>query len=183
LVSLLIVSFSLGLSNFAAAIGIGLSGVDARTRLKTGLAFGLYEALMPLLGLALGSMLAVSLATLGHYVGAGLLVLTGSYLLWKALRGREVSSPSERQTVDFRHLLLTGFTLSIDNLVVGFALGIYDVPVALAAGLIAVVSVSMSLVGLELGDRLSPHLGQWSEALGAVVLILVGFALGFGILQ
>jgi len=33
---LLLVSFSLGLSNFAAAIGIGLSGVDAQTRLKTG---------------------------------------------------------------------------------------------------------------------------------------------------
>jgi len=52
--SLILVSLSLGLSKFAAAIGIGLSGVDARTRIKTGLAYGFFEAMMPILGLLLG---------------------------------------------------------------------------------------------------------------------------------
>jgi putative Mn2+ efflux pump MntP len=182
-VALLVVSVALGLSNFAAAIGVGLNGVDARTRLKTGVAFGLFEALMPLLGLALGSTLATSLATMGHYAGAGMLVLTGSYLLWKALQSREISAPSEGNQLHFPHLLFTGFALSVDNLVVGFALGIYDVPIGLAAGTIAVVSVSMSLIGLELGDQLSARFGRWSEALGAVVLILVGFAFGLGTLR
>jgi putative Mn2+ efflux pump MntP len=58
-----LVAVSLGLSNFAAAIGIGVSGVDARTRLRVGLVFGLFEAAMPLLGLLLGHGLAARSAT------------------------------------------------------------------------------------------------------------------------
>jgi putative Mn2+ efflux pump MntP len=38
---------SLGLSNFAASIGIGISGVDTRTRLRVGLIFGVFEAVCP----------------------------------------------------------------------------------------------------------------------------------------
>src|SRR5207253_3665628 len=83
---LLLVSFSVGLSNFAGAIGIGLSGVDARTRLRVGIAFGLFEGLMPVLGLAIGQALAGTLGSYGRYLGAGLLVLTGAYTIWQARR-------------------------------------------------------------------------------------------------
>ena len=68
--------FALGLSNFAAAIGIGMGGVDAKIRLKTGLIFGFFEALMPIVGLLIGEGLAGLIGEIGHYVGAGLLVLT-----------------------------------------------------------------------------------------------------------
>jgi putative Mn2+ efflux pump MntP len=52
-----------------------------------------------------------------------------------------------------------------------------------AAGVIAVVSVSvsMSIVGLELGQRIGERFEQWSEELGGAVLILVGIALGVGV--
>jgi putative Mn2+ efflux pump MntP len=78
MVALLLVSLSLGLSNFAAAIGIGLSGVSTRTRLRTGLAFGLCEAGMPILGLVLGRTLATRLGETGHLAGGFLLVATGA---------------------------------------------------------------------------------------------------------
>ena len=54
----MLVALSLGLSNFAASIGIGISGVDARTRWRVGLVFGLFEAGMPIVGLLLGRGLA-----------------------------------------------------------------------------------------------------------------------------
>jgi putative Mn2+ efflux pump MntP len=41
MLALLLVAVSLGLSNFAAAIAIGVSGVDARTRLRVAIVFGL----------------------------------------------------------------------------------------------------------------------------------------------
>src|SRR5207237_2139365 len=84
LVGLALVSLSVGLSNFAGSIGIGLSGVDARTRLRVGVAFGLFEGLMPVLGLLIGQALAGSLGHWGRYLGAGLLVLTGVYTIWQA---------------------------------------------------------------------------------------------------
>lgn len=83
---LLLVSLSLGLSNFAAAIGIGMGGVDGKTRWKMALVFGFFEALMPIIGLLVGQGLAQFIGDIGHYLGAGLLVLTGVYALWQAWR-------------------------------------------------------------------------------------------------
>jgi manganese efflux pump family protein len=75
-----------------------------------------------------------------------------------------------------------GASLSIDNLVVGFALGSYQVSIVAAAVVIAIVSVTMSLVGLEVGDRLGGIAAEWSEEVGGVVLIVVGAAIAAGLL-
>jgi putative Mn2+ efflux pump MntP len=181
---LLLVSVSLGLSNFAAAIGIGLSGVTARTRLTMAVIFGGFEALMPLLGLLLGQELAGRLGDWGTDVGAGLLIVTGAYSLWQA---RQTAQPPG-QTLQFPQaqsvgrLLVAGLALSVDNLVVGFALSLYRVPLVLAALVIAATSVGMSLIGLELGRKLGERMEQGGEIFGGVVLILVGLALAFHLL-
>lgn len=174
---LILVGFSVGLSNFAAAIGIGLSGTDSRTRLRTAIAFGFFEAAMPLVGLFIGKHVSGVIGETGNYIGAGLLILMGAYNLWRALRNSHLEVPSEH---DIRHLLLAAFALSIDNLVVGFALSLYRTPILVSALVIATISVLMSLAGLELGARLGERIERWSEEFGAVVLILVGIALFFG---
>ena len=74
---LILVSLSLGLSNFAAAIGIGLSGTDTKTRIKTGIAFGFLEAAMPLVGLLIGKQIAGPIGDTGKYLGGGLLGCDG----------------------------------------------------------------------------------------------------------
>ena len=78
--------------------------------------------------------------------------------------------------------LVTALALSIDNLAVGFALAIYHIQIVLAAVTMGVVSVAMSLVGLELGSRLGSRIEAWSEELGGAVLILVGVAIALGVL-
>jgi putative Mn2+ efflux pump MntP len=175
-----LVSVSVGLSNFAGAIGIGLSGIDSRTRLRVGIAFGLFEALMPIVGLLIGQAVAGYLGEFARYIGGGILILTGAYTIWQGRRpGVDQSNPPAPTT---RSLLITALALSIDNLVVGFALAIYRIPIVLAAVTMGVVSVAMSLIGLELGHRLGPHIGTWSEELGGAVLIGVGVAIAIGLL-
>lgn len=188
MIGLLLGSVSVGLSNFAASIGIGLSGVDNRTRLRIGLTFGFFEAAMPIIGLLIGQAIAGPLGALGHYIGAGLLVLAGAYVLWKARAGedidpREVPIDPKTAQLGVNQLLITGLALSLDNLVIGFALSLYRVPIPLAAGIIGTVSVCMSLVGLELGQRLGKRFEEWSEELSGSVLIMVGLALGVGLFQ
>ncbi len=78
--------------------------------------------------------------------------------------------------------MATGIALSAANLAVGFALGTYHVGLAVAAITIGVVSVTMSLTGLELGDRLGTRTGERGELLGGLVLIAVGVAVASGIL-
>lgn len=180
LVGLLLVSISVGLSNFAGAIGIGLSGIDARTRIRVGIAFGLFEALMPIIGLLVGQAVAGYLGGVAKYIGGAILILTGAYTIWEGRRTE--SDEKARRPLNTRRLLITALALSIDNLAVGFALAIYRIPIVLAALSMGVVSVAMSLAGLELGHRLGAHVEAWSEEIGGVVLIGVGVAIATGVL-
>jgi len=169
-----LVSFSVGLSNFAGAIGIGLSGVDARTRLRVGIAFGLFEAGMPLLGLLLGRQLAGGLGNAGRYLGA--------YTIYHARRMTRPEEEQKQSELDRRRLLVMAAALSLDNLVVGFALGVFQLPIVLAAVVMGAVSVLMSLAGLELGSRLGAKVEEWAEEIGGAVLVLVGVGLATGLL-
>jgi putative Mn2+ efflux pump MntP len=186
LLSLLLVSISVGLSNFAGAIGIGISGIDARTRLKVGIAFGLFEGLMPVIGLLLGAAVAGYLGHLAKYIGAAILVITGAYTILQARRTaaeeKKTGTVLAVQGMRTHQLLVMALALSIDNLAVGFAIAIYHVQIALAAVMMAGVSVGLSLLGLELGSRLGERVEEWSEEIGGAVLIAVGAALGAGLL-
>jgi putative Mn2+ efflux pump MntP len=176
ILALLLVAGSLGLNNLAASIAIGLSGVDRATRTKTALAFGLFEAGMPVVGLLLGRQLSHALGGTADTVGGLLLIAVGAQVTISAVRSPR-ESPRSLEGAGMRTLLVLAAALSIDNLVVGFALGAYRVPLALSVAIIAVVSVGMSLVGLELGARLGARVEHRSELLSGVVLIAVGLAI------
>jgi putative Mn2+ efflux pump MntP len=179
--ALTLVAFSLGLSNFAAAIGIGISGISARTRLRVGIIFGLFEAGMPVAGLALGRGLARTLGGTAHWIGAGLLIATGTWVLIQAIRGDPHPAPAADDQRTGR-LVVTGLALSIDNLAVGFALGTYHISLAVAAVTIGAVSVALSLIGLELGAQIGAKTGRRGELLGGLVLIAVGTAIAAGLI-
>jgi len=210
--ALLVVAVSVGLSNFAASIGLGAGGANARTRLHVALVFGLFEGGMPALGLLLGRSLAGTLGQAAHWAGAGLLIATGGYALIQAARAARAAQPdpappgppgSPGQPASpgppgspgqpgspgpagqsLGRLLVTGLALSMDNLVVGFAVGTFPVSL-LTAVVIAAVSVALSLAGLELGSRLGARLGARTgsrgEVLGGLALIGVGIALAAGV--
>lgn len=182
LLSLFLVSVSVGLSNFAGAIGIGMSGITVRTRVRVGLAFGFFEAFMPVLGLLLGSAVAGFFGHYGKYVGAAVLILTGAYTIIQA-RATEVEQKARMpRSLRMQSLLVLALALSIDNLAVGFALAVYHIDIVLAGIIFGVVSILMSLLGLELGHRVGKRVEAWSEEIGGGMLIVVGIAIGAGVL-
>jgi manganese efflux pump family protein len=200
-IPLLLAAGALGLSNLAASIAIGVSGVSGATRVRVAVVFGLFEAGMPVAGLAVGR--TVSAAAGGRsarWIAGGLLAAVGCYELLAWLRGRAaagrdaapalggaagdgaasgVNGAAGRRWSGWR-LIVTGLVLSIDNLIVGFALGAYDVGIVTAAVVIGLVSVAMSLAGLELGARLGAALGERAELAGGLVLVLVGALVAAG---
>ena len=182
ILSLLLVSISVGLSNFAGSIGIGLSGINVRTRVRVGLAFGFFEALMPVVGLLLGHEVAGFFGQYGKYVGGAILVLTGAYTIIQARMTAVEQKTRMPRSLRLQSLLVTALALSIDNLAVGFALAVYPVDIWLAALSFGVVSIVMSLLGLELGHRLGKRAEAWSEEIGGGVLVAVGVAIAVGVL-
>ena len=202
-VALLLIAVALGLSNFAASIGLGAGGAGGAGAggaagagvVRVAVVFGAFEAGMPVIGLALGNGLASSLGRGAHWLGGALLIAVGGYTLLSVTRGGPAGVESagvesagvggEPRAVGgasagMGRLVLTGFALSLDNLAAGFALGAYHVVFWVAAVVIGVVSVVMSLAGLQLGARFAS--ARFSELAAGAVLIAVGAAMAAGAL-
>ena len=195
-----LLAVAVGLSNFAAAIGIGVSGVSRRTRARVAVVFGVFEAGMPVAGLVLGHSLAAGLGQAARWLGAAALIIVGAAGLRQAWRSRRrdpgpgsegglgVDGPGEggsdggEQARSWRtgRVLVSGLALSGDNLAAGFVLGAYRTPLAVAAVVFGLVSVAMSLAGLELGARLGIVTGDRSELIASAMLIAVGVAIAAG---
>ena len=209
MIALLLAGVAVGLSNLAASIGIGVTGVNARTRVQVGLVFGVFEAGMPIVGLLVGQRTADVLGEAVRWPGAVLLMLVGAVGLVRSFRegrkqpsagpqtaegpekaegGEKAEGPEKKARVPvappgLARLLVSGLVLSLDNLVVGVALGTYQVGILAGALLIGAVSVAMSLAGLELGGLLGRWVGRRSEQMSGVILILVGAAIAGGALS
>ena len=184
---LLLVAASVGLSNLAAAIGIGFGGVTTRTRLRVAVVFGAFEAGMPIVGLVIGAGLATGIGQLARWIGAALLIILGGITVFRALRQPAWPAPGQAaphpaHTMGLGKLIITAFALSLDNLAAGFALGTLNISVAEGAIVIGSVSVLMSLAGLELGGRLGAAAGRRGEQIGGAILVAVGVALAAGVL-
>jgi len=180
-VALLLAAGAVGLDNFAAAIAIGLAGLDARGRVRLAIVFGVFEATMPVAGLALGRHISHLIGGTTRYYGGALLVAAGAWAMLSAIRGDNGPEAVGSET-RWGGLMLTAFALSIDNLIVGFGLGALAVPLIAAIATFGLVSVALSLVGFELGRRMGARVGESSELLGGAVLVVVGLLIGFGVL-
>jgi manganese efflux pump family protein len=187
MLALLLLAVALGLSNFAAAIGIGVSGVRGRARVRIAVVFGVFEAGMPVLGVALGQGVAARGGHAARWLGGAVLIaigMTGLILARRRPRGpRGPREPSGRAGSSWRlgQVVASGLALSADNLAAGFALGAYHTGLAVAAAVFGGVSVIMSLAGLELGATLGAGAGDRSEMVASVMLIAVGAAVAAGV--
>jgi len=185
MLALALVAVSVGFSNLAASIGLGIRGVSMAARLRVLLAFGLFEAAMPIIGLLIGAHLATSIGRQAKWVGAALLIGVGCYGIVSFVRS--LRSPRERALAaaggrrEWLKVGVSAFALSLDNLIVGFALGSYQVNLVTGALVFGFVSIAMSLVGLEFGARLGRWAGDSGEMIGGIVLVGVGLAIGFGV--
>ncbi len=185
MLALLLLALALGLSNLAAAIGFGVGsagGVSGGTRVRIAVVFGLFETGMTVLGLVLGHGLADNLGQAARWLGGGVLIVFGVVGLVQAWRGGAAPGGELLESRRIGRLVLGGLVLSGDNLAAGFALGSYHVSLAVAAVVFGVVSVAMSLVGLELGAQIGAAAGERSELVACALLIVVGAVIAAGAL-
>jgi putative Mn2+ efflux pump MntP len=165
----------LGLDSFAVAAALGIGGVKGRQGLRVSALFGAFEAVMPLIGFALGAPVGNAIGSTGDYIATAVLVGLGITMALPQRGARErADRPLELGGV--RGLLL-GLSISIDELVIGFTLGLLRGPVLLVALLVGAQAVVFSQIGLRLGARLGEHVREDAERLAGIVLILLGLAL------
>jgi putative Mn2+ efflux pump MntP len=149
------------------------------TRLRVSLLFTGFEAGMPLIGLALGVPLGKAMGGGAEYLAVGVLICFGIYTLVSGERGEEEEQQALSRLLEVRGpgAVLLGLSISVDELAIGFALGLLRVPVALVVALIAVQAFAVTQVGLRLGHRLGERLREGAERVAGLALTGLGVVL------
>ena len=115
--------------------------------------FGLFQALMPVLGWALGVSVAPYIASVDHWVAFGLLVFVGGRMIYAALAGRTEDEDLTRDPSKGTTLVLLSVATSIDALAIGLTLAMLGHGIWYAALIIGLVTGSLSFAAILVGRR------------------------------
>ena len=162
----------LGLDTFAASAALGAAGAPDR---RMTLLLVAAEAGMPLAGLALGAPLGRAIGGAAEWAAIGVLLVLGVY----GLIERE-DEPAGGLAVRGAAAFLLALTVSVDELALGFTLGLLRLPIVPALVAIAVQALVLSQLGFALGARLSRRAREGAERLAAVALLVVAAVLLVG---
>ncbi len=166
----------LGLDTFGVAAGLGMVGVSGRRRRRLTLLFTGFETGMPLIGLLVGAPLARAVGSAADYLAVGVLLAFGLYTLMSD-SDEDGRLAGLARTRDVRVLLLLGLSISLDELAIGFTLGLLRLPVVLVIALIAGQTALVTQAGLRLGGRLSERVREGAERLAGAALTGLGVVL------
>ena len=157
----------------------GSEGLASKSTVNLRMAFffGLFQAMMPLIGWLGISHFQTYMEAYDHWIAFGLLAFIGGRMVWESLH------PEEEQHFNPRRLrtqLLLAVATSIDALAIGISfactgftsLGQLTLPLII----IGAVSFLFSLIGYQVGARFGKSASQRlkPELLGGVILILIG---------
>jgi putative Mn2+ efflux pump MntP len=177
----LVLAVGLAMDAFAVSLGVGTIPQTShfRARFRLSFHFGLFQALMPILGWFLGSRLAWLISTYDHWVAVILLSYVGIKMIRASLNPREEAYTEDPSRG--RMLLALTIATSIDAFAVGLSLAMLNVQILNPAIIIGLVTVLLSVIGLIIGNRMGKEFGKRVEAFGGVLLIAIGFKILLGI--
>ena len=169
MVTLLLLGFALSLDSFRVSLGLGTLKLSRLRQLQIVIAFGVCDALAPLIGLLIGQSLLKIVGPWVEHIGPLLLCAYGVYVIYIAKR----CAGTETGETDRWMVLGLPLSLSLDNLIAGTTLGMFGFPLLISVTIIGVMSALFSLVGLRLGKTAVNLLRFRADLIGGVVLIFI----------
>ncbi|CAK7012428.1 MAG: putative manganese efflux pump MntP [Paraeggerthella hongkongensis] len=177
-VELLLVGVGLSMDAFAVSVckGLCMKRLNMRQALVIALFFGGFQALMPLIGWALGTQFEQFITPVDHWIAFGLLLIIGAKMLWDSFHGDddEQLSCAVDGRLDLRELTMMAVATSIDALAVGITFAFLRVDIVASVVVIGVTTFALSLVGVAVGHRFGARYEKTATIAGGVVLILIG---------
>ena len=173
-ITLLGLALALAMDAFAVALGTGtvLARLTGRHIFRLGFHFGLFQALMPVIGWLAGQTVVQFISAWDHWIAFTLLALIGARMIHEALNDDE--KPDDRDPTRGASLVMLSIATSIDALAVGFSLSVIGVSIWFPAFIIGLVAGVLTVVGMLAGRRIGDRWGSRLEILGGLVLIAIG---------
>ena len=170
---LVLIGVGLSMDAFAVALckGLSMRRINYAHAAVIALFFGVFQAVMPLIGWVLGTQFARYITSVDHWIAFALLGYIGGKMIWEAVRGGEEEQPQE---LDLKMLLMMAVATSIDALAVGITFAFLRMDILSSALTIGATTFLISFGGVAAGNRFGARYKQKAEIVGGVVLVLIG---------
>jgi len=175
LLEIIIIAIGLSMDAFAVSITLGLSAAKPKMRefLIAGIYFGLFQAIMPLIGYFAGINFANKIQHSDHWIAFALLGFIGGKMI------KESFSKDEKKVSTnpflFKSMILLAVATSIDALAVGITFAFLKINIFMAIVIIGCTTFCISMGGVKIGNIFGVKFKSKAEFVGGIILIALGF--------
>lgn len=177
-VELFLIAVDLSMDAFAVSVckGLGMKSINFKVAVVLALFFGGFQALMPVIGWALGSQFLWLVSPIDHWIAFILLAIIGGKMLWVAFHDDEDDSDdsSDANVIDLGEYLMLAIATSIDALAMGISFAALSVNIVAAASFIGVITFVLTVAGVAVGHFFGARYEKPATIVGGVILILIG---------
>lgn len=177
ILDLVLIGVGLAMDAFAVSVckGLAMKKVNYAHAFIIALFFGAFQALMPLIGWALGSQFEQFITSFAHWIAFALLAFIGGKMLWDAFHEDEEEVEAvDNPKLDYKELVMLAIATSIDALAVGISFAFLQVDIIPAITIIGVVTFVISFGGVVIGNQFGSRYEKPATIVGGVVLICIG---------
>lgn len=173
ILEIVVIGISLAMDAFAVSIckGLSMKKMNWKKGIIIALYFGIFQALMPVLGYLLGSSFATLVEKVDHWIAFGLLAIIGINMIKES---RDDEEEKRNDDVGFKTMVVLAIATSIDALAIGVTFTFLKVNLLIAIALIGAITFVISLLGVLIGNKFGDKLQNKAELIGGVVLIVIG---------
>ena len=156
----------------SVANGFAIKDLRPRHAFRMAFFFGLFQAVMPLIGWSAGVTIRSYIKDFDHWVAFGLLAFIGAKMIWES-RSIDLDVNS-KNCLHFPTLMLLSIATSIDALAAGISFAMLDMLILIPVVIIGGITFIICLIGTQIGSRFGHLFESKLEIVGGIVLMLIG---------
>ena len=173
LFEIVVIGIGLAMDAFAVSVckGLAMKKLDWKKVIIISLYFGIFQALMPVLGYCLGSTFSSFVQQVDHWIAFILLAIIGGNMIKDSTDDEE---EKRNDKVDVKTMVLLALATSIDALAVGVTFAFFEVNLWLSISIIGIITFVLSVLGVIIGNKFGDKFQNRAELAGGIILIIIG---------
>ena len=171
---ILLIALGLAMDAFAVSVASGFMIKTLRVKhaFRIAVSFGLFQALMPVIGWASGIMFKDLITGIDHWIAFTLLSIIGGKMIYESFKMGRKDEKFDPQNPYM--LLILSIATSIDALAIGITLSFLNVAIIIPALVIGIITFLLSFLGVYVGKKFGHFFEKKIEAIGGIILIGIG---------